>query len=174
MVSPIKQHTYIREGSQTVRHSQPVRTRRTIEVNLAVLLQPQLPQPTAQLQRQLLILHKALVGIGAQLKVVPVLINLLLNAIDHLLDLLVLDMGLDQATGTDGFGVSVQARRPPEDVVGRSNIFSGPQDEVFLGVWVSAGNGLARHGFGAGDLDGKWRLLDHAWLDGDVFLGHFL
>lgn len=83
-------------------------------------------------------------------------------------------MGLDQATGTDGFGVSVQARRPPEDVVGRSNIFSGPQDEVFLGVWVSAGNGLARHGFGAGDLDGKWRLLDHAWLDGDVFLGHFL
>src|SRR5699024_2022739 len=134
---------------------------------------PQFPQPTAQLQRQLLILNKALVGIRAQFKVVPVLINLLLNAIDHLLDLPVLDMGLDQTTGTDGFGISIQARRPPEDVVGRSNIFSGAQDEVVLGVWMSAGNGLARHGFRAWDLDGKWRRLDHAWLNADIFLRHF-
>lgn len=141
-------------------------------MNLAILLQPQLPQPTTQLQRKPLILHKALEDIAAQLKVVPLLVDLLLNAINHLLDLLVLDMRLDQATGTNGFGISENSRRPSEDIKGRCDVLRRTRDEVVLGARVSTGDSLPGHGLIAGNLNAEWGALGHARLDGAIDFGH--
>lgn len=56
---------------------------------------PEFPQTSANFQAQLFKLGEALVRISAQLKVCPLLLNLGLLAIDHLLDLLSLIVSLD-------------------------------------------------------------------------------
>lgn len=141
-------------------------------MSLAVLLQAQLPQPSTQLQRKLLVLHKALVGVPTHLEVCPLLIDLLLHTINDLLDLLVLDMRLDQATGTNGFGISENSRRPSEDIKGRCDVLRRTRDEVVLGARVSTGDSLPGHGLIAGNLNAEWGALGHARLDGAIDFGH--
>ena len=65
-----------------------MRTGRPIEVDLILLLQPQLPQTAAQLQGELFVLDKAHVGVARQLEIGPLLIDFLLDTVDNLLDFL--------------------------------------------------------------------------------------
>jgi len=138
----------------------------------AVLLESQLPQPAAQLEGQLLVLDEALVGVAAQLVVRPLALDLLLDAIDDLLDLAVLDMGADQLAGADGLGVAEDSRSSPEDVVRGRDVLRGALDQLVLGREVPTGDGLSFDGSIAGSLHGEGRLLDHARVERAVLLRH--
>lgn len=146
-----------------------------VKVDLVGLLQTELSQSTAELQGQLLVFDKALVAVAAHLKVGPLLVDLLLDTINDLLDLLVLDMGLDQVTSSDGLRIAVNTRGAAEDIVGGSDILSRAKDEAILGGGQSTRNGLALNRLVSRSLYGKRRLLVHARLDAkllELLLGH--
>lgn len=153
-------------------HAQPVCTGGTIEMDLVGGIQANLAQPSTQFQSKLLILDKALEGVATHLKVRPLLVDLLLLAIDDLLNLLVLDMRLDQLAGANGLGIAKDTRRPTEDIVCRGHIVGRLQDEPVLGPRVSTGDSLSRFGFAPGGFDGEGRTLNHAWLDGAFYPFH--
>lgn len=155
-----------------VRHGQPVCTRRAIQVDATVLLETELAQTSAELETELLVLEEGLVGVPAHLKVGPLLVDLLLDAIDDLLDLLVLDVGLDQLPAADSLRIAEQAGRAAEVIVGGRDVLGRAQDETVLRRRVSAGDGLALDGLVARRLDREGALLDHARLDVEVALRH--
>lgn len=64
-------------------------------MHLIVLLQTKVSQTRGGIERHLFVLVECDVFVATQLEVGPFLVNFLLFAIDHLLDLLVLDVGLD-------------------------------------------------------------------------------
>lgn len=148
-----------------MRHGQPVCTRRAVEVDAAILLEAELAQTATELQAELLVLEEGLVGVPALLKVGPLLVNLRLNTIDHLLDLLVLGVRLDQLAAGDGLVVSEQASGTAEVVVGGRDIFRRAHDQLVLRGRMPTGNGLPLDGFVASRLDREGALLDHARLD---------
>lgn len=144
-------------------------------MDLVGLLQTELSQSTAELQGQLLVFDKALVAVATHLKVGPLLVDLLLDTINDLLDLLVLDMGLDQVTSSDGLRIAVNTRGAAEDIVGSSDILSRAKDEAILGGGQSTRNGLALNRLVSRSLYGERRLLVHARLDAkllELLLGH--
>lgn len=124
-------------------------------MNLGILLQAQLPQRSTQLQRELLIFNKRLVRIPAHFIKIPLLINLLLHTINHLLNLFILDMRLDQTAGSDGIGLAEQPGASAKDIVGGCDILGGAEDERIPGFWQSSGDGLSFDWFIVGDLDGE-------------------
>ena len=150
-----------------------MRTSSAIEMDLIILLRTQLAQSTSQLQGQLFILDKTHISIAAHFKIGPLLINLLLGAVDDLLDLLVLDMGLDQTPTADGFGVAEDAGGAFDDIVGGCDAFDGVEDEVIFCDGDSARDGFSGDGFAAGDFDGEGGFVYHPRLDADVSFGHF-
>jgi len=142
-------------------------------VNPAVFLEAELAQTAAKLQAELLVLEECLVGVATLLKVSPLLVHLLLNAIDHLLDLLVLRVQLDQLAGGDSLAVSIQASGTAKVIICGRNILRRAQDQTVLRGWVPTGNGLSFDGLVAGRLDREGALLGHARLDDEVALRHF-
>lgn len=149
-----------------------MRTSSAIEMDLIILLRTQLAQSTTQLQGQLFILDKTHIRIAAHFEIGPLLINLLLGAVDDLLDLLVLDVGLDQLPAADSLRIAEQAGRAAEVIVGGRDVLGRAQDETVLRRRVSAGDGLALDGLVARRLDREGALLDHARLDVEVALRH--
>jgi hypothetical protein len=144
----------------------------TVKVDSAVLLEAELAKTTTELQTELLVLEEALVGVPTHLKVSPLLVDLLLDAINDLLDLLVLDMCLDQLATANSFGVAKDAGRSAKVVVGRRDIFGRTQDKTILGRGVPTRDSLAGDRFIAGGFDGEGPLLGHARLDVEVALRH--
>lgn len=75
-------------------------------MNSAVLFKSDLAETAAKLQTKLLILEETFVGVTTLFRIIPFLFDLLLNAIDDLLDLLDLHMILDDTSTADGFGIT--------------------------------------------------------------------
>ena len=139
----------------------------------AILFQAKLAKTATKLQTKLLILEEALVGVTAHFKVSPLLIDLLLNTVYDLLNLLVLNMGLDQLATADSFGVTKDAGGSAEVLICSCDVFGRAQDEAVLGRGVPTGDCLTGDGFIAGRFDGEGALLDHARLDVEIALRHF-
>ena len=77
------------------------------QVEPVLRVEAQRLQARAYCERHLLKLDEALVLVRAELEVLPLLVDLLLLAIDHLLDLLGLLMYVDDATRTDCLCIAV-------------------------------------------------------------------
>jgi hypothetical protein len=131
-------------------------------VNFIALVQTQLAQPSTKLQDKLLKLDERQVGVATQLKIGPLLVDLLLDAVDHLLDLLVLDVGAEDATGADAFGIAKEPGAALQDVKDGHDVVGGARDELVLALGDAARNGLALDGLVAGRLDGKGAALGHS------------
>lgn len=138
---------------------------RGVDHQSLTLCQPEFLKTGADLDDQFLIFIKGQVGVAGQLVVRPLLLDLLLDTIDHLLDLLVLNMGLDQTARADALGVAKELRATPDNVEGRRGVFIRAFHELVLGGDNTTGDGLAFDGFISWGLHGERPLLDHARLD---------
>jgi hypothetical protein len=91
----------------------------------------------------LLVLVKAQILVLAELEVGPILVDFLLNAIDHLLHLLGLLVSLDETPRTKGLGVAIVFRAVLDDVVDGGDFRAGPVLELVDSVGVPARDGFA-------------------------------
>ena len=147
-----------------MRHGQPIGTRSTVQMDLIILLQPQLAQPSTQLEGQLFILAETLEGVRAQLVKRPLFVDQLLHAIDDLLHLLIVDVGADETSRSDCVVVAVHAGPSAKDIVDGGDVVGRSENKFFPGGRVSSRDGLAGDRFAVGHFDGEGGLLRHAWL----------
>ena len=109
----------------------------------------------------------------AKLKVRPLLVHLFLLAVDDLLDLLCLLMGLEKLPRaqrlciTELLGAGQDNVENGRDVVGRRLA-----DEAVHGVRVPARDGLTVDMRGTRHLDTEGRLVDDAGLDNGILQRH--
>lgn len=142
-------------------------------MNTGALGETELAQTSANLKDKLLKLDERQVRVAGHFKVGPFLVDLLLGAVDDLLDFSVLDMGRDQGARADALGVAKQLGASSQDVECGRDVVGRASDELVLGGWVAARDGLAFDGLVAGCFDGEGRALDHARLEGgEVLLRH--
>jgi hypothetical protein len=127
----------------TVRGGQPLHARRGKKMHPVFWLQAQLLDGRADCKSHLLELDEALVSVRAKLKVVPVLIDLLLLAVDHLLDLLRLGDLVDDAARADGLCVAKLCRGVAHDLVHGGDIGRWRGLEAVFGGQVAARYRLA-------------------------------
>jgi hypothetical protein len=135
---------------RTVGGSQPLHARRGEQVHAVVGLESQLLDGGADCQRNLLELDEALVRVRAQLKVLPVLVDLGLLAVDHLLDLLRLGDLVDNASRADGLCVAKVFRGIAQDLVHGGDVWGGRVFEPIFGGDVAARYRLALDGLCVG------------------------
>ena len=132
---------------------QPVGAGGSEDVHAVVLDQTQLPEARPDLGHQGLILVEAHELIGAELEVRPLLVNLLLLAIDDLLDLLRLLVGLEQLPRPKGLCVAKLLGAGQDDVEDGRDLFVRPVDQLVNSMGIPPGNGLAVHLRGPGHLE---------------------
>lgn len=77
---------------------------------------PEVCQTRSDAEHDLFVLHEAHEIVTAHLVVRPLLFDLLLLSIDHLLDFLVLMVSFDELPGAQGFGVAEFISATLEDV----------------------------------------------------------
>ncbi|EZF72559.1 hypothetical protein H105_05445, partial [Trichophyton soudanense CBS 452.61] len=106
---------------------------RAEEMESAAGLMAELPEAGTQLQSLLLVLREGQVAVAAELKVGPFLVDLLLDALDEPLDLLVFNVRLDDPARADGLGVPVRLCAPSEVVVSGSNLWVGRLEKLVFG-----------------------------------------
>lgn len=134
-------------------------------MNFISLAEAQTAQPRTKLQGKLLELDKRQIRVATELEIGPFLVDFLLDPIDYLLHLLILDVGFDDATGADAFGISENFSTSLQDIVHGSDIFRRASDQLVLEPGESARNGFSFDGFVARSLDGKGAALGHARQD---------
>lgn len=142
---------------------------RAEEMESAAGLMAELPEAGTQLQSLLLVLREGQVAVAAELKVGPFLVDLLLDALDEPLDLLVFNVRLDDPARADGLGVPVRLCAPSEVVVSGSNLWVGRLEKLVFGRGVTPRNGLSFDGLVAGCLDGEGTLFQDARVEDRVF-----
>lgn len=162
----------------TVGRSQPLHAGGGEEVQPVLWLEAQRLETRAYGKGHLLKLDKTLVLVGAELKVLPLLVDFLLLAVDHLLDLLRLLVYIDDATRTDSLCIAKLGGRVPQDVVESRDVVVGLHDEAIFGCVVAARHRLAIYLLGIGDFTGVGtspvclclghQLLEVLWHDGGV------
>lgn len=165
-------HDRHRLRGRTVGGGQPVGAGGRKDVHAVLLDQAQLPQAGADLADQLEVVVEAHVLIGAQLKVRPLLVDLLLLAIDDLLDLLRLLMGLEELSRAESLCIAKFLGAGQDDVEDGRNVIGRAVDELVDGVGVASGDGLAIDLGAAGHLETEGRLVGDLGLQNSVFQRH--
>jgi hypothetical protein len=122
---------------------QPLHACSCEQVQPVLRIEAQRLQSRANCESHLLKLDEALVLVGAELKVLPLLVYFLLLAIDHLLDLLRLFMYVDDAARADCLCVSVLGGCVPQDIVQSLYVVVGLQYQTVLRGQVAARHRLA-------------------------------
>lgn len=105
----------LREGA--VGGGQPLHARGSEQVQAVVRLVAEMGEGRSHSKDHLLELDEALVAVGAELEVLPLLVHLLLLAIDHLLDLLCLFVDVDNLARTHALCVAKLSGRVAEHIV---------------------------------------------------------
>ena len=105
-------------GSQAATRDQPAGGE---DMDSVAFGQAELPQTGSDDDSEPLELDEADIPISTHLEVGPVFIDLALFAVDELLHLLRLGMGLEQTSGSHGLGVAIFLRAMLQEVVKGSN-----------------------------------------------------
>ena len=152
--------------------SEPVRVCGSVQVHAVVGLHAQGAQATTEVACASLVLAEGVVLVARQLVVLPLLLDLLLLAVDGLLDHLGLLVHLDELTLARGLCIAELLGRRADDFPDGVDAGRGDGHEAVLGAVVPPGDGLAILLHRAGHLDGERRLLDAFWLRGVGFVVH--
>lgn len=136
-----------------VKGSEPVGTRGSKNVHPVTRHHAQLPQTSADVKGQCLIVIECDILIGTQFEVGPGLVDFLLLAIDDLLDLLGLLVSADEASRPHAFGIAVLGDTHAQELVGGGDVLGGFRDQAILGQGVPARFRLAWDVGSAGRFD---------------------
>jgi hypothetical protein len=128
-------------------------------MELLVGAQAQLDEAASKLVDALQVLGVGEVGVGGQLKELPLLVDLANLAVDVLLDLLGLLVQMDELAVADGVVVGVEAGTAADNVVDGVDALGGGVDVAILGHGVAARDGLVGDLFVAGGFNGVGRLV---------------
>lgn len=155
-------------GLLTMCHSEPLGAGSSEDVYFVLGREAQVPQTRTDIVCKLLKLDKANVLVWRQLEVGPILVDLLLLAIDHLLDLFRLDVRVDDFAGAHGLCVAKLCGSILEELVEGANVVGRLQFEGIFGLCIPARNGLARDLLDASYLDRHDASLDGSRLRVDL------
>ena len=109
-------------------------------------------------------------AIRAQLGICPLLVKLLLLAIDHALHLFSFVVSFDKLARSHRLGIAIPGRSILEHVKDGSDVFVRAGLELVGGASVAAGNGLAVDARAIFCLDGIGWWADGLGLDGRLFI----
>lgn len=126
-----------------------------VEMNSVARREAQLPQTGADRQSQLLELDKSVEAVSAHLEVGPLLLRLLLLAVDHFFNLLHLIMHLDKLARADKLGVAIFVGGIFEDVRNDGDLVKGASSELVFGLDVTPRYRLAVDLLVARSFDGE-------------------
>jgi hypothetical protein len=162
--------------SLTMGGAQPLHAGRAEQVDAVVGNETHVLHGGADVDAQLLELDEAPPLVRAELEVLPLLVHLLLLAVDHLLDLLGLLVDRDDLAGADSFRVAELGRRIAQHIVERLDVVVGRQAQRVGRLCISARDRLAVDFREAGHLGGEGvvdlgprlghELLEIAWHGG--------
>lgn len=140
----------------TMRGCEPLHASRPKNVQSVLRNETQRLQAGAYSESHGLELDEALVLVRAELKVLPLLVDLLLLAIDHLLHLLGFLMDVHDAARANSLCVAKFARRVTQNVKDGLDAFLGRHLEALLGDQIAARYCLAIDFLHAFSLDSIW------------------
>lgn len=119
-------------GRLTISRGEPPRTGGSKDMDAIALVHAESTVTRGNLQAELLILDEADVGVGAELRVLPGLVDSGLLAVHNLLDLLDLIVNLDQVAVTQSLCVSELLGAGAQNVVDGLDVGRGSADETVL------------------------------------------
>lgn len=131
-------HNGERLGESAVGRGEPLHARSSEQVQAVVGLEAEVGEGRADGQGHLLKLDEALVAVRAELEVLPLLVHLLLLAVDHLFDLLGLLVHIHNLARTDSLCVAKLGSRVAQHIVQRLDALLGRPQEAILGRVVAA------------------------------------
>ncbi len=156
----------LRAGS--VEDTQPVKTSGGKDMDSITLDHPEFSQARTDIQSQFLELIITDVIVGAKLEEGPVLVDLLLYAIDYLLNLLSFLVSADQTSRAHSPRVAKLGHAHAEKLISGGDIVGGCHDKAIFGQRVSPRDGLAFNRFCSRYFDGERWLRRGLWRKGDV------
>jgi hypothetical protein len=149
---------------------EPVRVCGGVQVHAVASLHAQGAEAATDVTSAGLVLAKGVELVGRELVVLPLLLDLLLDAVDGLLDHLGLLVHLHQLTLTGGLCIAKLLAGRTDDVPDGVDAGRRGGDQAIFGAVIAPGDGLAVLLLYAGHLDGERRLLDTLGLWDESFV----